>query len=60
METVNEVESFFEPPREVRLVHANDESERKRPSLLGWYRILRTHYQWPLVEAIRYALWLSR
>ena len=25
-----------------------------------WFRILRAHYRWPLFEAIRYALWLSR
>ena len=61
MKSVNEVQPFFEAPSEVRLVHSNDESEKmKRPSVLGWYRILRVHYQWPLFEAIRYALWLSR
>ena len=32
----------------------------KRLSILKWYRILRAHYHWPLFEAIRYALWLSR
>jgi len=32
----------------------------KPQSFLDWYRILRTHYQWPLFEAIRYALWLAR
>lgn len=32
----------------------------KRLSILDWYRILRAHYHWPLFEAIRYALWLSR
>jgi hypothetical protein len=32
----------------------------KRPSVLKWYRILRIHYHWPLFQAIRYALWLSR
>jgi len=61
METVNEVQSIFAPRSEVRLVHKNEESESmKRPSILGWYQILRLHYQWPLFEAIRYALWLSR
>jgi hypothetical protein len=25
-----------------------------------WYRILRIHCQWPLFEAVRYVLWLSR
>ena len=29
-------------------------------SVLIWYRILRAHYHWPLLEAIRYALWLAR
>jgi hypothetical protein len=29
-------------------------------SMLDWYRILRVHYQWPLFEAIRFALWLTR
>jgi hypothetical protein len=61
MEIVNEAQSFFETPGEVRPVHGTDESEsRKRLSIFGWIRILRVHYQWPLFEAIRYALWLSR
>lgn len=30
------------------------------PSILGWFRILRTHYHWPLFQAIQYALWLTR
>lgn len=29
-------------------------------SILDWYRILRVHYQFPLFQAIRYALWLAR
>jgi len=32
----------------------------KLPSILDWYRILRGHYQWPVFQAIRYALWLAR
>lgn len=61
METVNEVQSFFETSSEVRLVHRDEESESStRPSVLEWFRILRVHYQWPLFEAIQYALWLSR
>jgi len=32
----------------------------KLRSILIWFRILRAHYHWPLFEAIRYALWLSR
>jgi hypothetical protein len=32
----------------------------KRIRFAEWYRILRVHYQWPLFEAVRYALWLSR
>lgn len=32
----------------------------KRLSFLDWYRILRAHHQWPIFEAIRYALWLTR
>lgn len=63
MENVNAVESIFEARSEVRLVHRNEvftSRSTERPSVLGWYRILRAHYQWPLFEAIRYALWLSR
>jgi hypothetical protein len=61
MEIVNEAQSFFETPGEVRSVHGTEESEsRKRPSVRGWIRILLVHYQWPLFEAVRYALWLSR
>lgn len=29
-------------------------------SAMGWFRLLWVHCQWPLFEAIRYALWLSR
>lgn len=32
----------------------------KPPSIVGWYRILRTHYHWTVFQAIRYALWLAR
>ena len=32
----------------------------KRLSILKWYRILRIHYHFPLFQAIRYSLWLSR
>ena len=32
----------------------------KSPSFFGWYHILRTHYQWTVFQAIRYALWLAR
>ncbi len=32
----------------------------KRPSVLGWYRVLRAHHQWTIFQAIRYALWLAR
>lgn len=62
METVSEVQTFFELQSEGRLVHSNEESEggsTKRPSILGWYRILRAHYHWPLFQAIRFALWLA-
>jgi len=63
METINEVQSFLGPSSEARLVHRNEGSQSRevdRPSALGWYRILRVHYQWPLFEAIRFALWLAR
>ncbi len=32
----------------------------KSPSLFDWYFILRTHHQWTMFQAIRYALWLVR
>jgi hypothetical protein len=48
-------ESLFMPASE----SARSTSE-ERLSILQWYRILRAHYQWPLFEAIRFALWLSR
>jgi len=59
MESVSEVHVFFEVGSEEQALQGNEESEQ-RPSLIGWYRILRAHYQWPLFEAIRFALWLSR
>lgn len=33
---------------------------KKRRSILEWYFVLRTHYQWSIFQAIRYALWLAR
>jgi hypothetical protein len=33
---------------------------KKTPSVLGWYRILRVHYSFTLLQAVRYALWLAR
>jgi hypothetical protein len=32
----------------------------KAPSILSWYRILRTQHEWTLFQAVRYALWLTR
>lgn len=60
METVNEVQSFVSAPMEARSAQANDDAESMKPTILGWFRVLRAHYQWPLFVAIRYALWLSR
>ena len=48
---------------EDEFVHANDnvsEATRKLPTMMGWYHILRAHYQFPVFEAIRFALWLGR
>jgi hypothetical protein len=32
----------------------------KRLSVVDWYRVLRSHHQWTVFEALRYALWLCR
>lgn len=56
METVSEVQTFF-------AIHSDEEPKggsMKQPSILGWYRMLRAHYHWPLFQAIRFALWLAR
>jgi hypothetical protein len=48
---------------EDEFVHGNDnvsEATRKLPTIMGWYHILRAHYQFPVFEAIRFALWLGR
>jgi hypothetical protein len=29
-------------------------------SVLGWYHILRAHYTFTFLQAVRYALWLAR
>jgi len=47
----------------LEIANTNDVAAAKtliRLSILKWYRILRVHYHWPLFEAVRYALWLSR
>jgi hypothetical protein len=48
---------------EGRLVSGNSNSTGRTaepPGLLGWYHLLRVHYQWSIFQAIRYALWLTR
>ena len=48
---------------EDRFAHGNDsvsEATMKLPTMMGWYHILRAHYQFPVYEAIRFALWLGR
>jgi hypothetical protein len=48
---------------EDEFVHGNDkvrEATGKLPTIMGWYHILRAHYQFPVFEAIRFALWLGR
>jgi hypothetical protein len=48
---------------EDRFIHGNDSvrgATMKPPTIVGWYRILRAHYEFPVFEAIRYALWLGR
>jgi hypothetical protein len=34
--------------------------DRKRMSILKWYRILRVQHEWKVFQAIRFALWLAR
>jgi hypothetical protein len=63
MENLSAVQSFSDLQSAGGFVIANDgvaATNVKLPSILGWYRILRAHYQWPLFQAIRYALWLAR
>jgi hypothetical protein len=53
----------FDSQTEGRFVHENDSARgttMKLPSIAGWFRILRAHYQFPMFQAIRYALWLGR
>ena len=55
--------THFDSRIEDRFVHSDDRlsgAAMKLPSIVGWYRILRAHYQFPMFEAIRYALWLAR
>ena len=61
----NTIEMQFSPGArsDSLLIQATDSvraESAERLSVLGWYRILRAHYQWPLFEAVRFALWLSR
>jgi hypothetical protein len=34
--------------------------DMKRQAIVEWYHILRVHYHWPLFQAVRFVLWLSR
>jgi hypothetical protein len=61
MESLNAVSLGSNQEQESGFVPAVNGGATKRvPSALGWFRILRAHYRWPLFEAIRYALWLAR
>jgi hypothetical protein len=53
----------FDSQAEYRFAQGNDSvrgATMKLPTIVGWYHILRAHYQVPLFQAIRYALWLAR
>ena len=57
METVNAIQSCFERGSKSASLQKKEESRSgvtKESSDLVWY-ILRTHYHWPLFEAVR--LW---
>lgn len=44
-----------------RISHGYHDSRKdSRPSLVGWYRILRGYHHWTVFEAVRFALWLWR
>jgi hypothetical protein len=63
MENVSAIQSGSRPWPKCGLHHKANHLRRtamEAPSILGWYRILRAHYHWPLFQAIRYALWLAR
>jgi len=63
MENVSAIQSVSRPLLKHGLHHKANNLKRttkEAPSILGWYRILRAHYHWPLFQAIRYALWLAR
>lgn len=63
MENVNAIHVVTIPRRKYRLHHKDKSARGARAgliSVLNWYWILRAHYQWPLFQAIRYALWLAR
>lgn len=63
MENTIGIQLSQETSSKPRVAQRNDSSRAKNvkwQSILDWYRILRVQYHWPLFEAIRYALWLSR
>lgn len=62
MENILGIQVSLDMQIEGRVVQTNDSARAKsvdRLSILGWYRILRAHYHWPLFQAIRFALWLA-
>jgi hypothetical protein len=46
--------------RDRRLTVEEEDTIMRQIGLKEWFQILRVHYQWPLFQAVRYALWLSR
>lgn len=43
-----------------RLRSLLERMDRKRSSIVQWYRILRIQHEWTIFQAIRFALWLAR
>lgn len=62
MQTVNTMQSHFDELNKGQWLYTRESGSggAQPPSVLGWYRILRARYHWPLFQAIRYAMWLVR
>ena len=63
MEDAIGIQLSLDAQNEGGLAPRNDSARAKSATwllILDWYQILRVHHPWSMVQAIRYALWLTR
>jgi hypothetical protein len=63
MESIGTIRPYFDQRADDSSLQAKEALAyrvTKLSAFLGWYRVLRAHCEWPVFQAIQYALWLTR